>query len=41
MDDFVMFRYELNSIFRKHLYLDENSSDRFGGKNPLSRIGGQ
>ena len=41
VDDFVMFRYELNSIFRKHLFLDENSSERFGGKNPLSKIGGQ
>lgn len=35
-----MFRYELNSIFRKHHYIDDNSTDRFGGKYPLSKIGG-
>ena len=40
VDDFVMFRYELNSIFRKHHYTDDNSTDRFGGKHPLSKIGG-
>lgn len=36
-----MFRYELNSIFRKHHYTDEKNSERFGGQYPLSRIGGQ
>jgi hypothetical protein len=40
VDDFVMFRYELNSIFRKHHFTDDNSTDRFGGKFPLSKIGG-
>ena len=35
-----MFRYELNSIFRKHLYVDEVGSERFGGKNPLSKVQG-
>lgn len=35
-----MFRYELNSIFRKHHFLDENNSEMFGGKHPLSKVGG-
>jgi hypothetical protein len=35
-----MFRYELNSIFRKHHFTDENTSDRFGGKFPLSKVQG-
>ena len=33
-----MFRYELNSIFRQHQFLDENHNDpRFMGRNPLSK----
>jgi hypothetical protein len=35
-----MFRYELNSIFRKHHFVDENNSEMFGGKHPLSKVGG-
>ncbi len=36
----MMFRYELNSIFRKHHYVDETPTERFGGKHPLSKIKG-
>ena len=37
-DSFAMFRYELNSIFRQHQFLDENHNDpRFMGRNPLSK----
>jgi hypothetical protein len=39
VDDFVMFRYELNSIFRKHHFTDEDgSADLIGGRHPLSKI---
>lgn len=42
VDDFVMFRYELNSIFRKHHYVDEAYSEYLiGGRNPLSKIQGK
>jgi len=41
VDDFAMFRYELNSIFRKHHFLDEQNSELFGGKHPLSKVQGQ
>eukprot|EP00347_Sterkiella_histriomuscorum_P003672 403363386 len=40
VDDFAMFRYELNSIFRKHHFQDESNSEMFGGKHPLSKVGG-
>ena len=41
-DNFAMFRYELNSIFRGHQFLDEDRSDplqmaRFMGRHPLSK----
>ena len=36
-----MFRYELNSIFRKHHFMDEGTSERFGGRFPLSKVSGQ
>lgn len=36
-----MFRYELNSIFRKHHYLEEGASELFGGKHPLCKVQGQ
>ena len=36
-DNFAMFRYELNSIFRQHQFIDEDRTDRFMGKNPLSK----
>lgn len=38
VDDFVMFRYELNSIFRKHHFTDHDPSERFGGRHPLSNV---
>lgn len=36
-----MFRYELNSIFRKHLFVSEPNSEMFGGKHPLCKVQGQ
>lgn len=37
LDDFGMFRYEMNSIFNKHQFEDEKGSERFMGRNPLSK----
>jgi hypothetical protein len=37
IDDFGMFRYEMNSIFNKHFYEEEHPSERFMGANPLSK----
>lgn len=36
-DDFAMFRYEINSIFKQHQYKDETPCDLFGGRHPLSK----
>ena len=42
LDDFVMFRYEMNTIFKKKEYLPEKEKSEFYyGYNPLSKIGGQ
>lgn len=45
LDDFVMFRYELNSIYKKNYFTgghNDNSQDNFyGGLQPLSIIGGR
>ena len=35
-----MFRYEMNTIFKKHLFQDESSSDFLLGKKPLSKVEG-
>lgn len=41
-DNFAMFRYELNSIFRKHHFIDEDRSIKtFMGRNPLSKVNGK
>ena len=40
IDDFYMFRYEMNTIFQKHLFQDEQKSDFLLGKKPLSNIQG-
>jgi hypothetical protein len=37
VDDFAMFRYELNSIIKKHQFDDEPISDLFMGRHPLSK----
>ena len=38
VDDFAMFRYEINSIFKNHQFKDENvNSECFMGPNPLSK----
>jgi len=37
LDDFGMFRYEINSIFKKHQFTDETDSDLFMGRHPLSK----
>lgn len=37
VDDFAMFRYEINSIFKQHQFLDEKPSELFMGPNPLSK----
>ena len=38
LDDFGMFRYEMNSVFRLHQFKDEKGNgDFFGGQHPLSR----
>ena len=37
IDDFGMFRYELNSIFKNHQFKDETQSDLFMGRHPLSK----
>lgn len=41
VEEFVVFRYELSNILRKHLNEDEKQSSVFGGRNPLSKIGGR
>jgi hypothetical protein len=41
VEEFVVFRYELSNILRKHLNEDEKQSNVFGGRNPLSKIGGR
>lgn len=38
LDDFAMLRYELNSIFNKHLFEEEKPSQMFMGTNPLSKV---
>lgn len=38
LDDFGMFRYEMNSVFRLHQFKDEKrDAVCFGGEHPLSR----
>ena len=32
-----MFRYEINSIFKKHQFEDETDSEFFMGRHPLSK----
>lgn len=39
-DDFYLFRYEMNTIFQKHLFQDEGKSDFLLGKKPLSKVQG-
>lgn len=36
-DDFAMFRYEINSIFKLHQFKEEQPTDLFIGKKPLSK----
>ncbi len=36
-DDFAMFRYEINSIFKQHQFKDETPCGLFGGRFPLSK----
>jgi len=41
VDDFYMLRYELQTIFKKHMFADEKKSDNFLlGKHPLSKLNG-
>ena len=40
-DNFAMFRYELNSIIRQHQYINEDRTDRYMGRNPLSKVDGK
>lgn len=37
VDDFGLFRYEMNSIFNQHHFKDEKPCDRFMGMYPLSK----
>jgi len=42
LEEFYTFRYELNTIFRKHYYQDEEPSDLFPlGRHPLSKKNGK
>lgn len=41
VEEFVVFRYEMNNILRKHLNEDEKTSSVFGGRHPLSKVGGR
>jgi hypothetical protein len=41
VEEFVVFRYELSNILRKHLNEDEKTTSIFGGRNPLSKVGGR
>ena len=36
-DNFAMFRYELNSIFRQHQFQNEVKTELYMGRNPLSK----
>lgn len=36
-DNFAMFRYELNSIFRQHQFTNEVKTELYMGRNPLSK----
>lgn len=38
-DDFAMFRYEINSIFKMHQFKDEKPNELIMGRNPLSKTG--
>jgi Ca2+-binding EF-hand superfamily protein len=42
-DNFSSFRYQLSTIFRKHHFLDDDDekSEFYGGKHPLSRYQGE
>ena len=41
LDDFYMFRYELNSVFQSHLFKKEKEQDLYLlGQNPLSKCQG-
>ena len=41
-DDFLMFRYELQTIFSKHQFIDEKKNDVFLlGAHPLSKRNGR
>ena len=37
VDDFGMFRYEINSVFKKHQFQDDKDSGLMMGRHPLSR----
>ena len=39
IDDFGMFRYEINSIFKRHQFTDDNdpNCELFMGRHPLSK----
>lgn len=37
VDDFAMFRYEINSIFKLHMFEEEKDSHLMMGKNPLCK----
>lgn len=37
VDDFAMFRYEMNSIFKHHQFKEEAPNELFMGMHPLSR----
>ena len=42
LDDFLMFRYELQLLSKKHLFVDEQPLDVYQlGRNPLSKCQGQ
>ena len=41
LDDFYMFRYELNSVFQRHLFQKEKEQDLYLlGQNPLAKCQG-
>lgn len=41
MDDFLMFRYELHTINKKHLWVEEKKTEaQMFGKHPLSNYEG-
>ena len=42
VDDFYMFRYELNSVFQQHLFQPQKNTELYLlGQNPLSKCQGQ